>query len=220
VIDTVDVVLRQILLAQVAGLDNAHIGFQPPDEDWRSHVGGSAQGVFLNCFLADLREDRRLRQGVREGGAPAAEGAVVHRRTPVRVRCQYLLSAWNAARDSPQVAATEQEHALLGAVIAALVAADPLVPAAVLTPGQLEGVPEPLREGPLPVDLLPVDGFAKLAEFWGTMGRPAAWKPVVPVTVTVPVPEPGPPPGDVVGSVTTSYALLPDSPVETRLTPS
>jgi hypothetical protein len=220
VIDTVDLVLRQTLLARVSGLDSTHIGFQPPDEDWRSHVGGSAQGVFLNCFLAELREDRRLRQGVRNGGVPAAEGAVVHRRTPVRVRCQYLMSAWNAARDSPQVAATEQEHALLGAVVAALVVADPLVPADVLTPQQLADVPEPLREGPLPVDLLPVDGFVKMAEFWGTMGRPAAWKPVVPVTVTVPVPDPGKPVGGLVRSVTTAYSLLPDSPVETRLTPS
>ncbi|MER7000523.1 Pvc16 family protein [Streptomyces sp. NPDC000410] len=219
-IDTVDLVLRQTLLARVAGLGSTQVGFQPPDEDWRTQIGGAAQGVFLNCCLVDLREDRRLRQGVRDVGIPVAGSAVGHRRTPMRVRCQYLLSAWNAARDSPQVAATEQEHALLGAVITALVAADSLVPAAVLTPRQLADVPESLREGPLPVELLPVDGFAKLAEFWGTMGRSAAWKPVVPVTVTVPVPEPAPHAETVVRSVTAAYALLPDGPVETQLTPS
>ncbi|MER6784313.1 Pvc16 family protein [Streptomyces sp. NPDC000658] len=224
-IDLVDLVLRQTLVARVPGLANAQVGFQPPDDTWRSQVGGAAQGVFLNCCLVDLRENRRLRQGSRESGPSVAAGAPSHRRAPVQVRCLYLLSAWNGARDSPQVAATEQEHALLGAVIGALVAAGPLVPAAVLTPQQLARVPVPLQEGPLPVELLPADGFTKLAEFWGTMGRPAAWKPVVPVTVTVPVLEAEPAAGRIVRSVTTRYGLLADGspagdPLEIRLTPS
>jgi hypothetical protein len=39
----------------------------------------------------------------------------------------------------------------------------------------------------LPVTVAPPEGFAKLAEFWGTMGVRHRWKPVIPLAVTIPV---------------------------------
>jgi hypothetical protein len=45
-----------------------------------------------------------------------------------------------------------------------------------------------LLEYPLEVTLLPVEGFHKYAEFWGTMGRHhQPWKPAVYVAVTLPL---------------------------------
>lgn len=201
-IAAVDLVLRHALLSRIPGLTSGRIGFQPPNEAWRQLVG--AQGMWVNCYLVDLREDRRLRQNVRERVTTGT--SVSERRAPVRVRCQYLVSAWSGGRDAPEMSATEQEHTMLGAVVSALLAAEPLVPSAVLTPEQLLSVPEFMREHELPTELLPVDGFPKLAEFWGTMGRPAAWKPVVPLVVTVPVPEPEQLRDGVVRSVVASYA--------------
>jgi hypothetical protein len=39
----------------------------------------------------------------------------------------------------------------------------------------------------LPISILPVEGFPKLAEFWGTMGVNHRWKPAVYVVVTLPI---------------------------------
>jgi hypothetical protein len=45
--------------------------------------------------------------------------------------------------------------------------------------------PEALADAKIPTTILPVEGFPKLAEFWGTMEW--RWKPVVYLIVTVPV---------------------------------
>jgi Pvc16 N-terminal domain/Carboxypeptidase regulatory-like domain len=200
VIDAVDWVLRESIVAAMPGLAT-RIGFQRPDDGWIQRLG-SSQGVWLNCYLVDLREDRHRRSNdtwVR----PAGNG-FQRRHAPFRVRCQYLLSAWNPAKDSDQVRATEQEHSLLGSVVQALVEAAPLRPAAVLTPADLALVPAEWHELSLDTDILPPDGFAKLAEFWGTMGRPAPWRPVAVVVITVPLPTAGQSVDGIVQAVVTS----------------
>ncbi|MDX2291663.1 MULTISPECIES: Pvc16 family protein [Streptomyces] len=207
-IDALDLVLRKLFLTRVPGLADSRIGFQPPDEAWRQLVGGAPSDMHLNCYLVELREDRRLRQGVRERVGPGPH--VIDRRAPVQVRCQYLVSAWHGSRNSLQMQATEREHATLGAVMSALLAATPLVPSRLLTPTELKAVPEPLRERPLSLEPLPGEGFPKLAEFWGTMGRPIAWRPVVPLVVTAPLFLPETPDAVVVQSVSASYQVLPD----------
>ncbi|CUR61795.1 hypothetical protein NOCA150095 [metagenome] len=193
-IDGLDLVIRQTLVAEIPSLAT-RIGFQPPDDAWRQRVGAGT-GVWLNCALVDLREDRHRRSN---------EIRIEHHPTrrvlsPYLLRCDYLLSAWNSAKDSAAVQATTAEHGLLGRVVRTLVERAPLTPAAVLVPAELAGLPSAWREDTFDTDVLPPEGFTKVPEFWGTMGRAAPWRPVVWLTVTVPV---APEPTLVDGTVTT-----------------
>jgi len=180
-IDGLDLVIRQTLVAEIPTLAT-RLGFQPPDDAWRQRVGAGT-GVWLNCALVDLREDRHRR---------STEIRIEHnplRRThaPYLLRCHYLLSAWNSAKDSAAVPATTREHGLLGRVVATLVERAPLTPASVLLPAELAGLPTAWREAAFDPDILPPEGFPKVPEFWGTMGRTAPWRPVAWLTVTVPI---------------------------------
>lgn len=202
-IDSLDLVIRHTLLADIPALAG-RIGFQPPDDRWRQRVG-AAPGIWLNCALVDLREDRKNRQ---------SDFRV--ERDPLRrihphflMRCHYLLSAWNSAKDSDAVAATEQEHGLLGRVVATLVERAPLEPASVLVPAELASLPAAWREISLDTDVLPAEGFPKIAEFWGTMGRSAPWRPVSWLVVTVPIASTPTPFDDVVTTVMTSLGQQP-----------
>ncbi|MFI6585390.1 Pvc16 family protein [Embleya sp. NPDC050493] len=201
-IDVLDLIIRETLVAGVPGLTSARIGFQPPDDDWRQRVGAST-GVWVNCALVDLREDRHMRMNIRRRVTSGV--GIVERREPARIRCHYLITAWNAAKDSAQIPATEQEHTVLGAILAVLLDADPLVASAILTPEQLVKVPATLREAELPVEVVPPEGFGKLAEFWGTVGRATSWRPAVYLIVTMPVPEPDRRLDGVVHTVLASY---------------
>ncbi|MGW6194778.1 Pvc16 family protein [Kribbella sp. NPDC055110] len=203
-IDGLETVIRQVLVAEIPSLAT-RLGFQPPDEAWRQRVGAGT-GIWLNCALVDLREDRHRR---------STEVRVEHdplRRThaPYLLRCHYLLSAWNSAKDSAAVPASSQEHGLLGHVVATLVERAPLTPASVLLPTELSGLPAAWREAAFETELLPPEGFPKLPEFWGTMGRTAPWRPAVWLAVTVPiVPEPTPIDG-VVTTLLTSFGRGPE----------
>src|SRR6476620_9790322 len=148
-IDGVDLVLRQTLVTAIPSL-SSRVGFQPPDDTWRQRVGVGT-GVWLNCALVDLREDRHRRStDIRVERDPL-------RRTypPFLLRCHYLLSAWNSAKESEAVPAVMQEHALLGQVIAALVEQGPLTPATVLLPTELSTLPAPWQEMSFDTDVLP-----------------------------------------------------------------
>jgi hypothetical protein len=70
--------------------------------------------------------------------------------------------------------------------------AEPLVPRAIFAPIPLDAsFPAALADAVLPTDILPVEGFGKLAEFWGTMGQGTPWRPALLLRVTLPVvPEP------------------------------
>jgi hypothetical protein len=200
-IDGLDLVIRQTLVADIPELAN-RLGFQPPDETWRQRVGAGT-GVWLNCALVDLREDRHRR----------ATGATIQReppplrrvRPPFLMRCHYLLSAWNSAKNSAAVPASEQEHRLLGRVVGALAQRAPLTPSSVLLPAELAGLPTAWQEAALDTDVLEAEGFPKIAEYWGTMGRTAPWRPVVWLVVTVPI---VPDPTVVDGIVTTVLSTL------------
>lgn len=184
-IDSLDLVIRQTLVAEIPTLAT-RIGFQPPDDAWRQRVGAGT-GVWLNCALVDLREDRHRRSNeVRIEHDPMRRVLA-----PYLLRCDYLLSAWNSAKDSAAVQATTAEHGLLGRVVRTLVERCPLTPASVLVPTELAGLPVAWRGAALDTDVLPPEGYAKIPEFWGTMGRAAPWRPVAWLSVTVPVaPEP------------------------------
>lgn len=191
-IDLLDNLMRQLLIEQIADLiDDTQVLFQPPDQDWRTYVsnltvGGNPVNA-LNIYLADLRENRRLRSNERvrtfENGVANDEPA------PARVDCHYLISAWSPAVPAPAIEPTRDEHALLYQAIAVLMQHSPFNPARILPAGSaaLNAWPAPFRDVELPMVVLPVEGFNKLAEFWSGMGQGSLWRPAIYIVVTIPV---------------------------------
>lgn len=172
------------------------IGFQAPDGDWRKHVHNLMPLSALNVYLIDLRENRRLRSDAHLHTTDPVTHVVTSESAPARVACHYLITAWsNATEDvatpptSGAATGTAEEHAILYEVIALLMANQPLVPADVFAPAHVPAAFPPLLVGAsLPTDVVPVEGFHKYAEFWGTIGVPhTKWKPAVYLIVTVPV---------------------------------
>jgi hypothetical protein len=192
VIDALDVTLKELFVRRVTQLrlpappvTAAQVGFQPPDREWRTVVTGLGTRRALNIYLVDVRENRRLRSN--ERFAEHQSGIVVETTAPLRLDCHYLITAWSPATEG--AGKTLAEHELLSEVVAVLGAVPELVPRAVFTPGGPPALfPSGMLDSVLPVSLLPTDGFAKLAEFWGTMqGQNHPWKPAVYLVVTVPV---------------------------------
>lgn len=184
-----DNLLRQILVSPDTGLTAAQIGFQPPNADWRTAVGGvlGGGGNALNVYLFDLRENRKLRSNERV--RTFSNGVVHEEPAPTRLDCHYLVSAWSPAAAGPALEPTLDEHALLYAVTRLLVRAGAFNPSRVYAPGsaQLSAWPVSIQNVDLPGAVAPADGFNKLAEFWSGMGAGSVWKPALYLIVTVPI---------------------------------
>ncbi len=180
--------LRDLFLTeQVPDLtDPGQIRFQPPDEVWRIYVS-ALQVNALNIYLVDLRENRKLRSNARSRSVD--NGMVSEEPAPARIDCHYLITAWSPSDVTPATEPTLDEHALLYQVSAVLKNNEPLNPSRIYPADSiaLDAVPELIREADLPTEVLPVEGFPKLAEFWGTMGVNHRWKPAVYLIVTLPV---------------------------------
>jgi hypothetical protein len=214
----IDNLLRQLLISRVPNItDESQVRFQPPDEDWRTYVstlsvGGNPANA-LNVYLVDVRENRKLRSNerVREA-APQLDGIVREVPAPRRVDCHYLISAWSPATPGPMVEPALDEHTLLYDTIAALNEAEPLVPRAVYAPNPLPaGFPAAIADLELPTALLPVEGYHKLAEFWGAMGEDHRLKPAIYLVLTVPVLYAPQPMGGMVTTRITEYRTREDT---------
>jgi hypothetical protein len=183
VLDQIDAMFRQIFTTVPGLATPQQIGFQPPDQDWRAALV-TLNNLALNVYLIELRENRRLRtnERVRE----IDMGLATDTPAPRRIDCHYLVTAWSGA--SPQLEPTVEEHRLLYNAAAVLMRQDPLSPRRIFNGAFPPGFPVVLEDIDLPTTVLPVDGFAKYAEFWGTMaGAVHPWKPAVYAIVTVPV---------------------------------
>jgi len=183
-----DNLLRDILIDQIPSLTSeTQVQFRPPDEDWRNEVT-NLNTMAVNIYLADIRENRKLRSNERIK-VGVENGQVIHQPAPARVDCHYLISTWSPAQPGPAVEPTQDEHNLLYQVTAVLMHNLPLNPTRFYGEGapELAPLPEAMRNADLPVQILPVEGFFKIAEFWGTMGTNHRWKPTVYVVVTLPV---------------------------------
>jgi hypothetical protein len=183
VLDQIDAMFRQIFTTVPGLAMPQQIGFQPPDQDWRAALV-TLNNLALNVYLIELRENRRLRtnERVRE----IEMGIATDTPAPRRVDCHYLITAWSGA--SPQLEPTVEEHRLLYNAAAVLLRQDPLSPRRIFGGSFPPGFPVELEKVDLPTTVLPVDGFAKYAEFWGTLtGAVHPWKPAVYAIVTVPV---------------------------------
>ncbi|HKP27923.1 MAG TPA: Pvc16 family protein [Gemmatimonadales bacterium] len=187
-LDLLDVLIRDVLLAaNIPGLTTpAQIRFQPPNGDMRTDVTNLGQSA-LCVYLVDLRENRRLRSNERIprplNGDMSVEPA------PPRVDCHYLISAWSATQPAPGVEPLMEEHLLLYRTAAALMQAIEMGPARQYLPGTPKRLAWPVRfrNDVFPTAVLPSEGFAKLSEFWTTMGQNSPWKPVIYCVITVPV---------------------------------
>lgn len=169
------------------------IRFQPPDADWRAHLTHLHAKPALNVYLVEMRENRKLRSNELEREYDNGGHVVAQRRAPARADCHYLITAWSSASEDgtdPDVAThggTSEEHAILHEVASLLEANLPLVPADVWAGSFPAGFSADLAVAVLPTTVLPVDGFPKYGEFWGTMGAAQPWKPAVYFVVTVPL---------------------------------
>jgi hypothetical protein len=201
-----DKLLRDLFLATIAGFTgDEQVGFQPPDQDWRTHVNNLHTRNALNVYLIDLQDNRRLRTNDRV--RTRSNGFIIETPEPVRMDCHYLISAWSPVKPDPVAdqPSTMDEHALLYEVVEALSSPEGLNPTRVYPAGSapLMAWPETYRDHDLATTALPVEGFRQFAEFWQTMGQAQPWKPAVHMVVTLPVPQPVTIAG---GIVTTRFA--------------
>jgi hypothetical protein len=114
-------------------------------------------------------------------------GQDIYEVPPVRrVDCHYLISAWSPVSVTVAIDPTMDEHALLAEAARVLGAHDELDPVAIYALSTPPAVPPAaIVEERFPLTLLPVEGFPKYAEFWGTMGDKNRWKPCIYTVVTV-----------------------------------
>ncbi|HYO13592.1 MAG TPA: Pvc16 family protein [Thermoanaerobaculia bacterium] len=183
-IDHLDNLLRHLFVSRIAEITaDDQVGFQPPDQDWRNHVG-SLSGIALNIYLVGLAENRKLRSNerVREYG----NGTVHEVPAPRRLDCHYLITAWSPIAPSPLVEPALDEHALLYQAAAVLTNAEPLVPRRVYAPDPLPGTfPDAIADAELPTVVLASEGLPPMSDFWSTVDW--RWKPAVNLTVTLPI---------------------------------
>jgi hypothetical protein len=194
VIQHVDQLLRDLFVTSMTDLsDESQVGFRPPDDDWIAYVNSltvaGAPASALNVYLIELRENRVLRSN--ELLRTVNGGVVSETQAPMRLDCHYLITAWSPASATPAVEPAWDEHALLYDAASVLALHDPIVPEDIygasglgLWPGDF---PEELEEAELPIAFVPMEGFPKYAEFWGTMGTTHRWRPAIHLAVTLPV---------------------------------
>ena len=153
--DDLDATLAALLDRELP-VENVTISFAAPDDQF------PPSGVVLPAiafFLYDIRENRELRAD-RWERETRADGMVTRTRTPVRVDCSYLITAW-PSEGAPDPAA--DEHRLLGEVMKVLLR-HPRIPEEYLQ-GELVG-----QEPPVPTRFLAESQLRSLGEFWQAMG--------------------------------------------------
>ena len=171
----------------------------------------TAGSSIINVYLADIRENRKLRSNDRfkfNGTVPSESQA------PARLDCHYLITAWSPDQGLQDGENVMTEHRLLYSAAAALLRHNPIVARHVfgdipVTIDALNDDPKSnyhntvaaanpllrafysldpvIRDLELPVDVMPPEGFHRIGEFWGLMGSGAIWHPSAYVIVTLPI---------------------------------
>jgi Pvc16 N-terminal domain len=159
VIDDLDNLLHDLLVNSLPPMTPAlTVSFETPDNQFPP---SSVHLPTVNLFLYDIRENRDLRSNEwlidRQG-----DGAV-KKRSPVRVDCSYLITAWVATGGSVQT-----EHNLLGEVLRVLLR-HPTLPSALLPTNLKDQIVD------LPTTAIHAGYLQSVAEFWQALGgRPRA----------------------------------------------
>ena len=179
-----DNMLRHLFMDRIAEITAAdQVGFQPPDQDWRNHVG-TLTGTALNVYLMALMENRKLRSNDRD--REVRNGEVYETRAPRRLDCHYLITAWSPVAPSALAEPVIDEHALLYESAAVLTNAEPMIPRRVYAPSPLPATfPAAIADVELPSVVLAAEGVPQMSDFWSTVD----WrlKPAVHLTVTLPL---------------------------------
>lgn len=133
------------------------ISFATPDSDILSAVKLPA----IDLFLYDIRENRELRSNEWLVERSTETRVAKKKRSPVRVDCSYLITAWAGGPSNTSQAL--EEHWLLGEVLKVLLR-HPILPTEVLQ-GSLRG-----QEPPLPAISLQSALLQSMGEFWQALG--------------------------------------------------
>jgi len=220
-IDILQIALRQLFVSTYEqSLDpdaplsakSLTVRFAPPNDNFPAQ---GDQSPFLNVFLVDVRENRKIRRNDKIPiGRPSSEQTTW---APAKLDCHFLATAFVPDDNAPEQSVLN-ENRLLYEAAAALLRHSPLALRAIFR--LPDDFPEPedledenwngitllgrdavldlnrLKSDPtllardlhiLPVETMPPEGYPKLSEFWGLMGSKARWRPSVYFVVTLPV---------------------------------
>lgn len=184
--------LRRLLLDNVAALTTAaQIRFEPPDQDWVDYLGDLSHGgapVFgVDCCLVEVKESSLLRSN--EWVETERAGFVFTDPPPMRIECTYLITAWDSAKINNSFEPGMDEHDLFYKVLACLANAQPINASRIYPArsAELLAVPAAIRSVDLPTRVVPAEGYARLGDFWQSMGPSVRWRPTIELVVTLPV---------------------------------
>ncbi len=154
-----DDTIEQLLTTQAeegSELATASISFELPNADWRAAL----EGLTVNCYLYDIRENRELRT-VEPPIQWSADGSrAIRRQAPARIDCAYCITAWSTANDD----AVREEHRVLSQVLRILLQ-NPTVPTEALRGSLITQIP------PYPTVVASDDVTNNLPEFWGALDQ-------------------------------------------------
>jgi len=187
VIDDLDRTVEELLRRELppALVEQVAISFAAPDSEFPP---SAVTLPAIDLFLYDVRENMELRstQWLVER---KDDGTGTRTRSPVRVDCSYLITAWSSESSTTRPL---DEHRLLSEVMKVLLR-HPTIPD-VLLQGSLKG-----QEPPLPCTTLQPGRLQSVGEFWQALGgKPKAALnytvtigvvPVRPIETEVPVME-------------------------------
>lgn len=190
-INVLDHLIRKLLIDKVDDLtDDLQVRFEAPGPDWTAYLSDQSSAgnplLGVNCYPVELRENATLRSN--EMLESERAGVLVREPAPMRIDVHYLVTAWDSAAMSETIEPGLAEQKLLYDVLATLVLATPLNATRIWAPATVpNSVPDAIQNVDLPTRVVPPEGYAKLAEFWGSMGPTIRWRPAVYLIVTLPV---------------------------------
>jgi hypothetical protein len=159
VIRDLDETIRELLRTRAptgSELAGATVHFDVPDAQWR----GTLDGLAVNCYLYDTRENRDLRTTEMLLQRSVDRRYAIHRRPPVRIDCAYCITAWSSATAESVL----DEHRLLGHVLKVLLK-NPSIPSDVLQGSLATQIP------PYPTVIASTEGIKNQPDFWRALDQ-------------------------------------------------
>ncbi len=165
-IEEVDETLRGLVREEALKGSQVEVSFEAPTKDWAARRNAPT----VNLYLYDIREDLSRRDAA--WAVLRDEDGIVtgHARPPRHYKLQYMLTAWTQR--------PEDEHRLLSACLATLLAHETLAPHDMAGSLAEQSLPGMITVG------LPLGPDRSIADVWSALG--GELKPSLDVVVTVP----------------------------------